>query len=524
MSDESFKRRSEFLLYYKRKDIRNSIVESSKDLEVVPNFDNNFFSKRPDILSYPDEIIDAVKKGATSFHASEERWSNPMDLSPTLKKGELDALRIGWDLVLDIDIPCWELSKLIAKLIINALRDNGVKKSVGIKFSGNKGFHIGVPFESFPETINGVPTKMLFPDTTRRVGAYLINYIKEKYKFVDDKLVFDDRTYTLNELIELTGLKREEIVEVVCPDCHKPRNEKRTIPKHVFICSNCQKNFEVVGEEKYVTCDKCKSLVTQKELVSKKRKEGCLGCNSKKNPENRFALIEIDTVLISSRHLYRTVYSLHEKTGLVSAPFNPDKVDKFKKSFCTPSNFKIGKYKFLDRENAVVGEATPLFIKAYDYNYVEEKQEEKKGGAMRFEEVERLEHEIPFELFPPCIRLGLNGLEDGKKRFVFTLINFLSSTGYDYDRIEEILVEWNKKNPEALREVNLLGQIRYAKQQQKRVLPPNCDNKMYYLDFGICKPDNLCEKIKNPAQYAKRKAKHRKEPKKTKVKDEKPRV
>ena len=35
--------------------------------------------------------------------------------------------------------------------------------------------------------------------------------------------------------------------------------------------------------------------------------------------------LEIDTVLISSRHLYRMPYSLHEKSGLVSLPINPGK-------------------------------------------------------------------------------------------------------------------------------------------------------------------------------------------------------
>ena len=35
---------------------------------------------------------------------------------------------------------------------------------------------------------------------------------------------------------------------------------------------------------------------------------------------------------ISSRHLYRMPYSLHEKSGLVSIPFNPEKVMLFRKS------------------------------------------------------------------------------------------------------------------------------------------------------------------------------------------------
>ena len=34
--------------------------------------------------------------------------------------------------------------------------------------------------------------------------------------------------------------------------------------------------------------------------------------------------------------------------------------------------------------------------------------------------------------------------------------------------------------------------------------PHNC--RRYYEDFQVCKPDNLCDSIKNPLQYAKKKA------------------
>jgi DNA primase large subunit len=33
-------------------------------------------------------------------------------------------------------------------------------------------------------------------------------------------------------------------------------------------------------------------------------------------------------------------------------------------------------------------------------------------------------------------------------------------------------------------------------------------NKSYQLIFCVCKPDNLCKKIKNPVQYAKIKARN----------------
>ena len=80
----------------------------------------------------------------------------------------------------------------------------------------------------------------------------------------------------------------------------------------------------------------------------------------------------------------------------------------------------------------------------------------------------------------------------------------MTQVGWKYEEIEERLKEWNKQNKEPLKEVYMLGQIRYHKTQKKNVLPPNCDNKMYYEDLQICKPDELCKKIKNPVNYTRR--------------------
>ena len=138
---------------------------------------------------------------------------------------------------------------------------------------------------------------------------------------------------------------------------------------------------------------------------------------------------------------------------------------------------------------------------ALDFNIRQE------ADSLREEkELEIPQNALPKELFPPCIKLILNGLEDGRKRALFILINYFTSIGWDYDAIEKRLREWNAKNREPLREVYLLGQLRYHKQVHKKILPPNCDNEMYMLGIGVCKPDNFCQKIRNPAQYTTKKA------------------
>ena len=192
---------------------------------------------------------------------------------------------------------------------------------------------------------------------------------------------------------------------------------------------------------------------------------------------------------------------MHEKSGLVSIPIDPDKILDFEKSAAKPEIVRITKFKFLDRKNVKKGEAGKLIMQAFDYKpQIKEEELEKK-------QYKPLGFALQEEFFPPCIKKGLKGLKDGRKRFSFILINFLTSVGWDYGKIEKLLVEWNKKNYEPLREVNLLGQLKYHKQNKKKILPPNCDNAAYYKDIGICEPDNLCNKIKNPVNYSRIKVK-----------------
>ena len=203
-------------------------------------------------------------------------------------------------------------------------------------------------------------------------------------------------------------------------------------------------------------------------------------------------------------------YSMHESSGLVSLPIDPRKIMDFQRADATHELFKISTYRFLDKDNLEEGNATELFDDAFRWI-----SNRKHDDAMR-EEFSRkrqtkthlltVESAIPEMFFPPCINLINNGMDDGKKRALFVLINFYTSVGWGYDEIEKKLIEWNEKNKEPIRMNYLLGQLRYHKQIKKKALPPNCDNAMYMKDMGVCRPDNFCPRIKNPAQYTTRKA------------------
>ncbi|MFC1750846.1 hypothetical protein ACFL2V_18800, partial [Pseudomonadota bacterium] len=72
--------RGVLLRHYKRPEIQEAIAEAAKDREIAIRY-NDRFGKRPDMISFPRDVIEFAKKGATSFHCSEERWENPIYLS-----------------------------------------------------------------------------------------------------------------------------------------------------------------------------------------------------------------------------------------------------------------------------------------------------------------------------------------------------------------------------------------------------------------------------------------------------------
>ena len=137
IKEPSFKEkrlREILFIYYSRADVREAMFEFSKDREFVPSYMMQSFGKRPDMLQYPGDVLEQVKQGATSFHCSEEIWSDPLEISTDFSEQEYNELRTGWDLLLDIDSPYLEYSKIYADLIIKTLEFHGIK-NIGVKFS-----------------------------------------------------------------------------------------------------------------------------------------------------------------------------------------------------------------------------------------------------------------------------------------------------------------------------------------------------------------------------------------------------
>ena len=410
----------EIMEYYSQEKVQEALIELSKNREVVGVFRNGSYDTRPNILVYPQDISAMVKTGVIEFHSSIERWSNPMNL----KQDNYENLRIGWDLVLDLDLDYKVLDhgKIIAKSFIWGLKKHGIK-NFSLKFTGSTGFHIVVPWEAMPKEINYEKTVKKFPGLPRKIANYLISYIDEKVQ----KEFF--KKYSAEELAAQTSKPLGKILTT------EGLNIKEVVPDFV----------------------------------------------------------KTDSVLLSPRHLFRMLYSLHRTTFLASVPLQPEELDDFQKKDAEPRKFKI-KTHFL--KEAKPNEAELLVAEAIDWKKKVEKVPSKERRVFR--------KRIPENLFPPCIKNILAGLEDGRKRSLFILINTLKTFKWSWNEIENFVTAWNQKNRSPLGDNYVRSQLRWHK--GKAVLPPpNCLAQGYYMDIGICAPDHYCggqkKTVKNPINY-----------------------
>src|SRR3989344_7726371 len=99
-------------MYYSRPEIQKNIFEFSEKREICPRYFEGF-GKRPDSFQYAGDIFELVKRGATSFHCSEELWKDPLEVQTGMNPKQLNSLRKGWDLLLDIDSKYLDYSKAL---------------------------------------------------------------------------------------------------------------------------------------------------------------------------------------------------------------------------------------------------------------------------------------------------------------------------------------------------------------------------------------------------------------------------
>lgn len=488
------------LSYYTRKDIQQTMFDFCKHRETIGNFNNKFFAKRPDCFDYPSDIFNSAREGVTSFHCSEEIWSNPLDINTDMTPEQYNQIKTGWDFLIDIDSKFLDYGKIAARLLIAELEKHGIK-NIGVKFSGSKGFHILVPFKAFPKEINGEQTKDHFPEWPRYIAEYLFKKIRNPMN--DEILSLSGR-----EQLEAKG---ELVSKHICPKCGKPTQKKR-IGKYVcpdircktevesmksnrkqMLCPSCNGKMNRVYEREINFCESCKISSAKLEAVSSYG--GKIRTNKIKfETEDIIKSTEdsVDIVLVSSRHLFRAPYSLHEKTAFASIVLDKNQIENFKPTDADPLKITTPK-SFMP--NCEEGEAKELLIQALDWGKTKTpKQEIKKyeGGSIDIKGLSITEN-----MFPPIIKKILKGIkDDGRKRALSLILSFFTSLEFPQNFIEEKITEWNKKNYQSLKQGYIKSQIAWSLKNKR--LPPNYD-KPIYKEFGIHNPPE--PGMKNPINW-----------------------
>ena len=474
--------------YYARSDVRKAMYEFSKNRECVPRYFEGF-GKRPDAFQYDSDIFAYAKKGATSFHCSEEIWKDPLQISTDLSEEEMKELRTGWDLLIDVDSKYLDYSKIYAEILVEVLKNNGIK-NIGVKFSGSKGLHLIVPWVAFPKEMSGKKTKDMFPEWPRLICHYLNSQIAEKLK---------DRVLDIQD----NAAAGDKLLEIYCSKCNNNAEKKSKIH---FLCPSCKTRMQntdnVFERKRKIRCPSC-----QVQMIEDRREEIiiCINCkiDSEKNPDNfkervQSKHIDADLVLVSPRHLFRMPYSLHEKTSLASAVIDANKIKDFQPEQADPLKVKILNF----MPNAEEGEATMLLRAALEFRPPEEtiKNEAKpvaSFGEKKFSDF-TIKNLTP-DMYPPTIKKILEGIQtDGRKRALFIILSFFKSLKLSDEQIANEIEIWNNKNRDPLKSGYVKAQLSwYAKNKPK--MPPNFD-KSYYKDIGFTPtPEELNHK--NPVSY-----------------------
>jgi len=262
--------------------------------------------------------------------------------------------------------------------------------------------------------------------------------------------------------------------QMLCPSCNGKMN--RVSEREIHFCANCKINTVKLEASGYTVGGE-----TRINKIKFKREDVI------KSTEDA-----VDVVLVSSRHLFRAPYSLHEKTAFASVVIDKKDLDNFRPTDADP--LKIVEPKSF-MPDCVEGEARELLVQALEWGRAKVKPEKTKkyeGGAIDIQGLS-----ISDDMFPPVINKILDGIKtDGRKRALSLLLSFFTSLEFPQEFIEEKIAEWNVKNYHPLKEGYVKSQIAWYVKNKR--MPPNYD-KPIYKELGIRgAPESG---MKNPINY-----------------------
>jgi hypothetical protein len=136
----------------------------------------------------------------------------------------------------------------------------------------------------------------------------------------------------------------------------------------------------------------------QMEQLAEQVKRGVGEISGQSSILDPFKIVELDTVLLSPRHLFRMPYSLNKNSFLVSLPLKPSELEDFRREHADPltQSIKVRKGLF---EKAEHNEAEMLIAEAVDWASKRRRREERKAFYR-----ETIKEAVPKDLFPPCVK------------------------------------------------------------------------------------------------------------------------
>jgi hypothetical protein len=174
--DISEERKQAIQRYYLQDEIVEEMVRVAKHREVAPTYPWGY-GQRPDAVNFPGDFKNFVEQDAIAFHGSVEIWQNPHLIDTVADHNDI---RTGWDLVIDIDCDhSIELSKITADAVVSEIESFGIDY-VSVKFSGNRGFHIGVRREAFPDKVEGTAISDWYPDLPQTIVSFLRHRLRDQ--------------------------------------------------------------------------------------------------------------------------------------------------------------------------------------------------------------------------------------------------------------------------------------------------------------------------------------------------------
>ncbi len=121
-------------------------------------------------------------------------------------------------------------------------------------------------------------------------------------------------------------------------------------------------------------------------------------------------------------------------------------------------------------------------------------------------EIEGFPQEISKKAFPPCVQNLYEAVSAGRHLSHvgrFTLTSFLSNIGMPTEKIIELFKEFSDYNERMTR--YQVEHIAGEKGSRTRYIPPKCDTLKTH---GVCtNPDMLCQEVRHPLAYYRKKAK-----------------